>query len=150
MFDNMRWDQRIGTVFSLSKDVTITGRVVVTGDVTLILPEGKTLTASSGITVKEGNKLTIEGSGKLNATGLTYQAGIGGGYGCSGGNVIINGGTVTAASGGSANGIGMGNSGKSCGKLTIGYVELQESDLAINSGWYLYYGNSQNIDLIWA
>ena len=262
MFDNMRWDQRIGKEFSLSKDVTITGRVVVTGDVTLILPEGKTLTASSGITVKEGNKLTIKGSGKLNATGLTYQAGIGGddhessgeiiieggiinvvggdhgagigsgdfgdyggtvtinggtvtatggdaaagigggegcdggnitinggivtaeggdnaagiggsyigkdggnititggtvtskggfaaagiggGYGCPGGNVVINGGTVTAASGGSAIGIGMGNSGDSCGKLTIGYGELQPSDLAINSGWYLYYGNSQN------
>lgn len=292
MFDNMRWDQSIGKVFSLSKDVTITGRVVVTGDVTLILPEGMTLTASSGITVKEGNSLTIEGSGKLNATGLTYQAGIGGddsedacgvitinggiinatggedgagigsgdfganggtvtinggtvtatggdaaagigggegcdggnitinggtviakggpfgtgigggngsaggtitinggtvtaeggdnaagiggsyigkdggnititggtvtskggfagagiggGNGCPGGNVIINGGTVTAASGGSAVGIGMGNSGGSCGKLTIGYVELQQSDLAINSGWYLYYGNSQN------
>ena len=292
MFDNMRWDQRIGKEFSLSKDVTITGRVVVTGDVTLILPEGMTLTASSGITVKEGNKLTIKGSGKLNATGLTYQAGIGGddsedacgditieggiinatggddgagigsgdfgayggtvtinggtvnatggqaaagigggrgcdggtitinggtviakggpfgtgigggngsaggnikitdgtvtaeggdnaagiggsyigkdggnititggtvtakggfagagiggGDGCPGGNVIISGGTVTAASGGSAVGIGMGNSGDSCGKLTIGYGELQESDLAINSGWYLYYGNSQN------
>jgi len=38
----------------------------------------------------------------------------------------------------------MGYGGASSGKLTIGYEEAQTSDLAINSGWYLYYGNTQN------
>ena len=116
--DNTRWDQSLGKVFSLSKDVTITDRVEVTGDVTLILPEGMTLTASCGITVTEGNSLTIEGSGKLNATGLLYHAGIGGCEEENCGDITIKGGIINVSGGCGAAGIGGGVAG-SGGNVTI-------------------------------
>ena len=116
--DNTRWDQSIGKVFSLSKDVTISDRVEVTGDVTLILPEGMTLTASCGITVTEGNSLTIEGSGKLNATGLLYHAGIGGCEEENCGDITIKGGIINVSGGCGAAGIGGGIAG-SGGNVTI-------------------------------
>lgn len=42
---------------------TISSRITITGEVTLIIDNGQTLTASNGIYVKEGATLTIEGPG---------------------------------------------------------------------------------------
>jgi len=99
-------------------DVTIGERIVITGDVTLILDEGKTLTASKGIDVSEGNSLTIDGKGTLYATGDNVDAGIGGGEYKSGGTITISGGTVTAKAGNYGAGIG-GGKGGSGGTITI-------------------------------
>ena len=69
--------------YQVSSAVPIKERVTVTGDVHLILCDGMTLTAEKGITVSEGNSLTIygqtTGTGKLNATNPdSNYAGIGG------------------------------------------------------------------------
>ncbi|MBO6049222.1 MAG: InlB B-repeat-containing protein [Spirochaetales bacterium] len=270
MDDKTRWNGSDGKYFTISADVTIDERVEITGDITLILPEGKTLTANKGLNVSTDNALTIEGKGTLNATGGNGQAGIGGGnyescgtvtikdgtinatggqsgagigggrkedkggyggtvnisggnitaiggdsaagiggandascgtvivtggtvkttggrcgagigggYWGSGGNVTISGGTLTATGGFDAAGIGggylydydgaelvisggtvtatggsptaAGIGGGSCGgvsgspgKLTIGYDKIQSKSLVINSGWSLYYGDSEN------
>jgi len=268
MDDKTRWNGSDGKYFTISADVTIDERVEITGDITLILPEGKTLTANKGLNVSTDNALTIEGKGTLNATGGNGQAGIGGGnyescgtvtikdgtinatggqsgagigggrkedkggyggtvnisggnitaiggecaagiggandascgtvivtggtvkttggrcgagigggYCGSGGNVTISGGTLTATGGFDAAGIGGGYlydggelvisggtvtatggsptadgiGGGSCGgvsgspgKLTIGYEKIQSKSLVINSGWSLYYGDSEN------
>ena len=117
-----------GYTYSLDPATTeleIASRITVNGDVTLILPDGKTLTAREGITVSEGNKLTIEGgkdgTGKLIATGEDHAAGIGGGNNKGGGTVSITGGTVIATAGENATeGIGKGNGGTDSGKLIIG------------------------------
>ena len=91
-----------------------------TGNVTITLAEGTTNTLKSGSNCaglhKNGNtdnigKLTMQGTGTLNANGGKYGAGIGGGFGGSGSNITISGGTVTANGGKYGAGIGGGDSG---------------------------------------
>ena len=90
--------------YVVNRDVAISGRIEVTGDVHLILADECSLTVNGGINVGSDNSLTIygqaEGTGALSAEGgensLSNQAGIGGGPGQSGGAVTINGGTVNA------------------------------------------------------
>lgn len=113
-------------------DVTIADRITVTGDVTLILTDGYTLTAPNGIEVRYPNSLTIKGG--TNGTGtLTIEkneiskAGIGGGSGkytkdpVIYGDITINGGIVNVKGGAYGAGIG-GNNNSSitgCGTITI-------------------------------
>ena len=103
-----------GNTYNVTGDVTIDTRITVSGTVTLNLGAGATLTASKGIEVSEGNSLTIEGDGTLNATGDSYtkyysnvswshncgRAGIGAE---NVGTIIINSGNINAT-GGAGNG----------------------------------------------
>ena len=119
------------------------------GEVTI---NGGTVTATGGEDAagigggknKSGGTVTING-GTVTATGVSGGAGIGGGYYRDGGTVIITGGNVTAQ-GGDAGGAGIGAGQYSIdhGALTIGYAEIQTKSLVINSGWSLYYGDSEN------
>ena len=98
-----------GNTYSVTGDVTIDTRITVSGTVTLNLGAGATLTAGKGIYVSEGNTLTIEGSGALTAGEScdNDHAGIGGNYGDkTGGNIVINGGVITATGGKYGAGIG--------------------------------------------
>ena len=110
--------------YVMKNDVTIGDRITVNGDVHLILVDEKTLTASTGITVAEGNSLTIyaqsdgDGMGALIATGSSSQAGIGGENVGAGGTITINGGAVTATGGTNGAGIGGGSHGAG-GTVTI-------------------------------
>ena len=93
------------------------------GDATIILKEGTTSDVKGGhykpgIHVPEGKTLTIQGSGKLNATGSYYGAGIGGGHDTSCGNITISSGIVNAY-GNACAGIGSGFRNTSCGNITI-------------------------------
>ncbi len=90
-----------GNTYNVTSNVTISDRIKVTGDVTLNLGSGATLTASKGIELSNGNKLTINGSGTLDAkgdevtiNGVEYRAAAIGSY--SFGELIINGGTINA------------------------------------------------------
>ena len=140
-----------GIWYVVSSDITISSRITVSGEVHLILVDGKTLTASSGITVATGNSLTIYGqsggTGTLTATG-SNGAGIGGydgngnnsGYG---GTVKINGGKVTATGGNSAAGIGGAPSGAG-GSVTIngGTVTANGGNSAAGIGGGSYCGSN--------
>ena len=101
------------------------------GDATIILADGSTNTVNGfyqdypGIFIAEGKTLTIQGSGSLTASGgganSSYGAGIGGAQNIACGNIVIEGGTVTATSGsntGRAAGIG-GGANASCGDISI-------------------------------
>ena len=95
------------------------------GDATIILKDGSTNTVKGfyenypGIQAgPTGKTLTIKGTGSLEASSNGYGAGIGGGYGIDCGNIIIEGGTITATGGMAAAGIGSGDS-RSCGTITI-------------------------------
>ena len=107
-------------------DVTVNGRITVTGDVNIILCDGATLRVENGIRVSSGNSLTVwgqtKGTGKLTAIGEEYGAGIGAYssgsdfYDC--GSVTINGGIIDATGGHNGAGIG-GIYGKSGGTVTV-------------------------------
>ena len=120
-----------GYTYSLDPATTdplvIVDRITVTGDVTLILPDGMTLTASKGINVSNGNKLTIEGgkegTGILNATGgSSMVAGIGGTSEVGetkSGTITISGGVVNATGGIKSPGIGGGGNSGNGGTVII-------------------------------
>ena len=105
--------------YAVTANTTISGRITVSGEVHLILCDGKTLTAKEGITVSSDNTLNIYGqslgTGALTANGNAYCAGIGGKINDEGndndknaGTITINGGIVTAISGNFSAGIGGG------------------------------------------
>ena len=119
------------------------------GDATIIL-EGTNSVAgrenAPGIFIPKGSTLTIRGSGSLTATGgSTSQtgsgfvniggAGIGGTMDISCGNIVIEGGTITATGTGHSAGIGSGDGG-SCGDITItgGNITAQGSGWAAGIG----------------
>ena len=116
-----------GQVYYFDRDISFAERITVSGNVTLILPDGYTLTAAKGITVNEGNSLTVnaigEGTGTVNAVvpevawddPLADCAAIGGNN-CSSGLITINGGNVTATSTRYGAAIG-GGSGSGCGTM---------------------------------
>ena len=77
--------------YVLDSDVTLTDRSTVIGTVNIILMNGKTLTAPMGITLGEGNTLTVFAQsddesvmGKLVATSEDKSAAIGGVFGADG------------------------------------------------------------------
>ena len=97
-----------GETYFVSNDVTVNERIIIDGNVTLVLEEGKTLTASKGIEVADHNALTIEGSGSLVANADEGNAAIGGSAHVSYGIITINGGHITATGGKNGAGIGGG------------------------------------------
>ena len=120
------------------KDVTIEGKnwaicpwasLTCQGDATLII-EGTNYVQRGhqnypAIYVSADHTLTIKGTGKLTADASKsldrfegYGAGIGGGLQKSCGNIVIEGGTITAIGGHYAAGIGCGQ-GSNCGSITI-------------------------------
>ena len=96
------------------------------GDATIILEGDNAVKGgnnSSGIFVPFGKTLTIRGDGSLtaigkNVVGVHNAAGIGGNHNTDCGNIVIEGGTITATGGHYAAGIGSGQNG-SCGNITI-------------------------------
>ena len=108
-------------------DVTVHGRITVTGNVHLILANGATFTVNGGIEVGEGNSFTVYAQsteesemGSLEAKAATDsdEAGIGGGQFGTGGEMTIIGGKVTATGAEYSAGIGGGMLG-SGGKVTV-------------------------------
>ena len=130
----------VDTWYVVKKNVTISSRITVSGNVSLILCNGAKLTASEGISVADGgNILNIYAQsmdeatmGELIATGRVHEsyqytefnadAGIGGSEG-NAGTITINGGKITATGGyyyspGGGAGIGGGRKGNG-GTITI-------------------------------
>ena len=104
--------------YILKDGFTCTDRVVVDGDVCLILGDGCDVVVDGGIEVNVGNSLTIYAQsldenvmGKLTATAksYSYDAGIGGSSGVDCGSVTICGGIVDAT--GFSGGAGIGGGG---------------------------------------
>ena len=124
LFDGTEYELETGW-YVLSSDITYSDWLAVSGDVHLILCDGCTMIANNGVRVFGDNSLTIYaqsadgGAGKLNAKATTNLfAGIGGYSNESGGNITINGGTVTAEGAEGGAGIGGGADGFG-GTITI-------------------------------
>ena len=100
------------------------------GDATIILAVGSENTVKGfycdypGIFIAEGKTLTIQGSGSLTAspydggTNSSFGAGIGGAKNIACGNIVIEGGDITAKGGRFCAGIGSGVNA-SCGNISI-------------------------------
>jgi len=106
-----------GGWYAVTNDVTLAWGLTATNAVNLILADGVTLSASgryldreAGVMVHGESALTIYGqelgTGTLCATGGTYSAGIGSGYGAVCGSITINGGVIDAVGYSEAAGIG--------------------------------------------
>ncbi len=116
--------------YAVTEDRTISGRLIINGDVNLILCDGKTLDCIEGIQLS-GGSLTVwgqqGGSGMLKAAGKNGNAGIGGGSaGPMGGSLTVHSGKVNASGESGASGIG-GGEGQNGGTVTIlgGRVEAK-------------------------
>ena len=110
--------------YVVNSDISVSGRLNVTGTVNLILGDGTTLYfPDGGISVFENNNLIIWGqsasSGRLNATTPgDFHSAIGGvSYSPNSGNITINGGIITATSSSHAAAIGGAKDGS--GHVTI-------------------------------
>ena len=136
----------------VSKDVTLSARVEVQGDVVLILSDDATLTATKGIHVSGDNSLTIYGQaqsdGKLYIKGCTeYQAAIGGNQHESAGNITVNGAVLEVYGGKNGAGIGGGQGGVGTGSaITInqGKVYAKGGDAAAGIGGGMYAFGTQD------
>ena len=106
------------------------------GDANIILAGDKKAEVHSGIQsnypavfVPEGSTLTISGTGELYADSFSTNgngAGIGGGKNINCGNIVINGGIITAFGGARAAGIG-GGINATCGYITMNGGVIQEA-----------------------
>ncbi len=129
-----------------SSSINIAGLTLL-GDATIILEGTNTIRGGyeycPGIHVPEGKTLTIDGTGSLDVSsnGRGFGCGIGSNDGTNCGNIVINGGNITAYAG-TAAGIGA-KSGSSCGNITIngGTVNATSGDYGAGIGSTLY-GNS--------
>ncbi len=126
-----------------SSGIDIAGLTLL-GDATIIL-EGTNVIRGGyeycpGIHVPEGKTLTIDGTGSLDVSsnGRGFACGIGSNDGTNCGNIVINGGNITAYAGKAA-GIGA-KSGSSCGNITIngGTVNATSGDYGAGIGSTLY------------
>ena len=120
------------------------------GDAIIILADGMTNNVKggydgSGIFVPEGHTLTIRGNGSLEAIGDIFCAGIGGCYKSSCGNIVIEGGNITATGGYNGAGIGSGYYNSSCGDITISGGDITatggDASAGIGSGYDSSCGN---------
>lgn len=124
--ETTEWED--GGWYVVSTDVTIADRITASGNVSLILSDGATLTAEKGITVMAEDSLTIYGqssdTGAIVVNAEAWYAAIGS-YGARadsgtitihGGSITANGGFLAAAIGGGGDGGGKGGDG---GNTTI-------------------------------
>ncbi len=123
--------------YVVSSDVSFNKRIIVNGNVRLILKDGCTLTADKyGIQVDKGKSLTIYGqaggTGRLISVSCDYDAGIGGTKNGACGTVIINGGIITAS--GSHNSAGIGSSGNDAGNYYGGNITINGGNVTANGG----------------
>ena len=139
-----------GATVTLKDAAVVDNQIACAGNATIILADGSTNTVTApsekaGIQIGgTSTTLTINaetaGTGKLNVKGGDYSAGIGTNEDSAGGNIVINGGTVTATGGAYAAGIGTGPASQghinTCGAITIngGTVTATGGDVAAGIG----------------
>ena len=116
------WDNLPGGWYVVNSNVTVDGRINLTGDTNLILGDGYTLDVK-GIYIPQGSMLTIyaqsdgETAGKI-VSRPTSGAAIGGKTGYDNGNIVIYGGIIEATGADHCTGIGS-NDGQTGGTITI-------------------------------
>lgn len=131
--------------YAATDRTSVDQRIVCSGNVRLVLCDDCALTALKGITVNEGDSLTIYrqagGSGRLTATATENDlAGIGGEKDKNSGVITINGGVIEASSQRNSAGIGGGYNSAGTVNINGGNVTAtgERNGAGIGGG---YYGN---------
>ena len=160
--DNSMTAWTAGTYAVPAGGLTYSDAITVSGDVTLVLTDGETLTLNKGISLAEGATLTIQGNGTMNVNGtnnstastvagsgtitltsgtLTAKGGNGGDGGAAGGaaingTVIVDGGTLTATggNGGNVGEDGVYSNGGAGGAAISGSVTVNSGTLTATGG----------------
>lgn len=121
------------------KDVELTNRLEIKGNINLILTDGCTLDAKSGIYVPVGSSLTTYGqsgeTGTVKANGYGDEAGIGGNDG-SYGNITIHGGIIEAV--GNSNGAGIGGGRTTAADAKVGKIVINGGKVTAKGADYGY------------
>ena len=131
-----------GNTYTVTANVTITNRIIVTGTVNLVLGDGTTLHAPKGIHVSEGNTLTISGTGALTIDNVdSWYAGIGI-YSGTCGTINITGGIINVKGGDGACGIGGTTGNAKCGDITISGGQVTATGGSYNQKTYYAIGGS--------
>ena len=130
-----------GKTYTIAGDVTNNNRITISGAVTISLPAERKLTLSKGITVAEGQTLTITGdsTGELlvKGEGPDLSAGIGSEKNYASGNIIINGGLINATGCPGGAGIGGGRFGSCNVTINGGTVNATGGDkVNVLGNWY--------------
>ena len=113
--------------------LTYSDAITVSGDVTLVLTDGTTLTLNKGISLASGATLTVEGNGTMNVNGTNNStastvAGTG--------TLVLTSGTLTAkgGNGGSVDVFGYGSHGGNGGNAIDGSVIVSGGTLTARGG----------------
>ena len=118
--------------------LTYSDAITVSGDVTLVLTDGETLTLNKGISLAEGATLTIQGNGTMNVNGTNSSTAS---TVAGNGTLVLTSGTLTATGG---NG---GSVGSECDVCTAGTGGVAINGSVIVSGGTLTAtgGNGGNV-----
>ena len=146
------WQATYGSACS---NIMIFAGITCLGDATLVLEGANTVRGFNadypGLYVPASSTLTIRGDGSLTAESNGYGAGIGGGASLPCGDIVIEGGTITATGGtlGGA-GIGGGRTDGTCGRITIagGNITATGGSYAAGIGCGDFRGNCAGISII--
>ena len=121
-----------GTYAVPAGGLTYSDAITVAGDVTLLLPDGETLTLNKGIGLAEGATLTVQGGGTMNVNGTDSStastvAGTG--------TLVLTGGTLTAKGGnGQSFSDGVEQTGNTGGVAINGTVIVNSGTLVATGG----------------
>lgn len=139
--DNTTTAWTAGTYAVPAGGLTYSAAITVSGDVTLVLTDGETLTLNKGISLAEGATLTVEGNGTMNVNGTNNStastvAGTG--------TIILTSGTLraTGGNGESLNTSGDNETGASGGVAINGNVTIDGGNATATGG------NGGNLNII--
>ena len=130
--DNTTTAWTAGTFAVPAGGLTYSDAITVSGDVTLVLTDGETLTLNKGISLADGAKLTVQGKGAMvvNGTSGSTASTVAG----STGTLILTSGTLTAKGGNGQDMTGTMEKGASGGVAINGSVTVNGGSLTATGG----------------
>ena len=128
--DNTMTAWTAGTYAVPAGGLTYSAAITVSGDVTLVLTDGETLTLNKGISLAEGATLTIQGNGTMNVNGTSGSTAS---TVAGSGTITLTSGTLTATGGNGGN-VGEEGAGAAGGAAINGTVIVDGGTLTATGG----------------
>ncbi|MBE6332873.1 MAG: hypothetical protein E7070_11380 [Bacteroidales bacterium] len=129
--DNTTTAWTAGTFAVPAGGLTYSDAITVSGDVTLVLTDGETLTLNKGISIADGATLTVQGEGTMNVNGSNGNTSS---TVAGSGTLVLTSGTLTAIGGTAANVPRYGESSNAGGVAVNGSVTVNGGILNATGG----------------